>query len=145
MERINFEKVKMVREWKGLKHGDVATLDVLAITQAMEFAAHAGAVLEGEIDGLKNRDDAPHLFDAVDKCRECIANLSHVLDCADELGLDAKLKRCAEHIAFTLKGDDTSSRAQATRKLVYMAHGEDVDVSAIPTREQDLASEVSSD
>ena len=141
--------VTMTRNWRGgLKHGHLVSLDLLAVTQAMEFMAHTAEVLEGEVDGLNNKEDAPHLFSALDKAKGSVELLSFVLNTAAEDGLDAKLKRCAQHVAFHVNESNPSAavkrtRAIAARMAVRLANGEyNVEVDEVPTREQDLKSEV---
>ena len=136
--------VSMTRNWRGgLEHGHLVSLDVLAVTQAMEFMAHTAEVLEGEVDGLNNKEDAPHLFGALHKAREAVELLGFVLNTAADEGLDAKLKRCVQHVAFHVN-ESNPSAAVAARLAVRLANGEyNVEVDEVPTREQDLKSEVS--
>ena len=89
--KTNFKDVSMVNKWKSLKQGALAHTDVLAITQVMEFVAHAGTILEGECKGVP-RNDAPHLWGGVDKCREAIDLLGFILDYAAESDVDTKLR-----------------------------------------------------
>lgn len=141
MKKSNFDNVSMTRDWGSLKHGAIVSLDVLAITQAREFIAHTAQVLEGETDGVAPID-APHLWGALDKATAALDLLGALLDTAADEGLDAKLKRCTEHVAFKVNCYESGTRAEAMRLAVRLANGErGVDVSKIPTREAELATE----
>ena len=130
MAKVDFKDVRMLDRWKTLRHGDVGTIDVLAITQAMEFVAHAGEVLEGECTGVP-RNEASHLWDSVDKCKDAVELLEHVLDGLADDCLDAKLKRCMKFINACTSYH--SATGPACRLAQRLAHGEaNVDVSDVP-------------
>ena len=132
MAKVDFKDVRMLDRWKTLKHGDVGTIDVLAITQAMEFVAHAGEILKGECTGVP-RNEASHLWDSVDKCKDAIETLGCVLDALSDDSLDAKLRRCLKFI--NARTPYHSATGPACRLAQRLAHGEaNVDVSDVPER-----------
>ena len=103
----------MIREHKGVKHGDNVNVDVLALTQAVEFIVQnkhhiktAIGVLNNEMSGLDNPEkDTPHFY----KAKQGLLSLSDSLDSAtgqiesmfdswQDNKLDAKLKSVVGYI-----------------------------------------------
>lgn len=87
----------MVKEHKGVKHGDNVNLDVLALTQVIEFMREAKKGMDDMTSGL-SRGDATDLWAVSDHIQSSLDLIECMFDSWADNNLDANLKTLVNHI-----------------------------------------------
>lgn len=117
---------RMVNEHKGVKHGDIVSLDVLALTQAVENVIEAKRVVDGELSGLdKFPDAAPHFRNASKSLKDALELVEAMFDSWADNKLDQNLKKVVRHINKNIGYSLFKPHlVDACRLAQRMAHGE---------------------